>query len=508
MSKPSGHRKSKPKTPRMRVMRTQIPESALAAAAQARDERAPTGHLAKPRRLMSDTESIGTLLDSDDIAPDLLVELLLPLLWLDHAAGARGSLCVSGSMMLHHAFAQLGIASEAHAADVVITDERTEQRVVYGRPDPYWDGDTFHGHCLLHLPRTRRMIDPAVEQFPEVKRSNLPLFGRTIVTGSEGVEGHETLGQGELPPYGMMFTQRDTQQFLYTVVGQEYARIVWESPHADEDAERYHAAGVNLATHALSLLRLPGVADRVRQVRYPKLNALLDVIGEAPIAADRAGDFHVTLDGRNLRIDEVLLPAEAYDEPPDAATPVPHVVMDKKNVQAALEEVDAAVELYPTTPDDLGGGSLPVAVFEPQKVVGATSPHTGKTVELQIEHIVSSGFRRLRRDAQGEISRLPTWSVRRTGVGLELWDHGGIWARGDVVADEEWLQAAEKHRRVLVVYGVLCGVGASEGEIDAGQDHADLRALASRNGFVAAAIVSWRWPSNLTAWQRQDQETS
>ncbi|MGW4394938.1 hypothetical protein ACWEHA_06570 [Amycolatopsis nivea] len=482
-----------------------MPETMLAAAAQASGGRAPAGHLAKPRRLKSDTESIGTLLDSDDVAPDLLVELLLPLLWLDHAAGAAGSLCVSGSMMLHYAYAQLGIASEVHAVDVVITDERTQQHVAYGRQDPYWDGETFHGHCLLHLPRTRRMIDPAVEQFPEVKRSNLPLFGRTVVTGSDEVEGHETLGQGELPPYSVMYTRRGTQAFLHTVVGQEYARIAWESPHADKDAERYHAAGVNLATHALSLLRLPGVADRVRQVRYPKLNALLDVIAEAPIAADHVGDFHVTLAGRNLRIDEIPLPAEAYDEPPELAPPVPHVVMDKKKVQAALEEVDTAIGLYATTPDELGGGSLPVVVFEPQKVIGATSPHTGETVELQIEHIVSSGFRRLPRDTEEEMPRLPTWSVRRTAVGMELWDHGGIWARGDVVPDEEWLQAAEKHKRVLVVYGLLCGVGGPEGKIVADEDRADLFLRAGRSGFVAAAIVAWRWPSSSAAWQRQDR---
>lgn len=508
MSKPVGRRASKRKAPRPRVTRTQISETTLAAAAQARDDRAAIGHFAKLRRLKSDTEAIGTLLESDDVAPDLLVELLLPLLWLDHAAGAPGPLCVSGSMMLHHAFAQLGIESEVHAAAVVITDKRARQRVVYGRLDPYWDGGKFHGHCLVYLPRTRRVIDPAVEQFPEVKRRNLPLLGRTIVTGSEEVEGHETLGQGTIPPGGVIYTERGTQQFVYTVVGREYAPIVWESPQAQEDAERYRAAGVNLATHALSILRLPDVADRVRQVRYPKLNALLDVIGDAPIFADGAGDFHVTLDGRSSSIDDIPLPADAYDEPPVESPTVPHVVMDKKSALTALEEVDAAVELYVATPDDLGGGSLPVVVFEPKKVVGATYPHTGETVELQIENIVLSGFRRLSGDAEEEIPRLPAWSVRRTAIGVELWDHGGIWARADVLPDGDWLQAAETHGRVLVVYGVLCGTGTSEGQIGASIGRAELLARASQNGFVAAATVSWRWPSNLAAWQRQDREMS
>ncbi|MEW2507927.1 hypothetical protein AB0878_46440 [Amycolatopsis sp. NPDC047767] len=478
--------KRKRQEPRKRVARTQLPESKLAAASQARGERTPVGHLAKPRRLKSDPEAISTLLDSDDIPPDLLVELLLPLLWLDHAAGAPGSLCVSGSMMLHYAFAQLGIASEVYAVDVTIKDERTGGTAFHGRPDPYWDGDTFHGHCLIHLPGSQRAIDPAVEQFPEVKRSNLPLFGRTVLTGSEHFDAGETVTQGKLPAHWMLYMNRRNQEFLYTVVGPEYERIVWESPRAAENAERYRAAGVNLATHALSLLHLPDVADRVRQAGYPKLNALLDAIGDAPVAADRTGDFRVTLDGRSLRIDEIPLPAEADGRPPDLASAVPHLVMDRKYAEAAMSEVDAAVELLTTTPDSLGGGSLPVAVFEPKKVIGATSRSTGKTLEIQVEHIVlSGGFGRLPPTTAAEIPHLPAWTVRRTALGLELWDHGGIWARAELEPDEDWLQAAEKHKRVLVVYAAIYGVRA----------RADLLAVAGRRGFAAGAIVSWRWTS-------------
>jgi len=138
-----------------------------------------------------------------------------------------------------------------------------------------------------------------------VKRSDLPLFGRTVLTGSENFDAGEKVAQDKLPAHWMLYMNRRNQEFLYTVVGPEYNRVVWESPHAEENAERYRAAGVNLATDALSLLHLPDVADRVRQSGYPKLDALLDAIGDAPIAADHTGDFHVTLDGRSLRIDEI-----------------------------------------------------------------------------------------------------------------------------------------------------------------------------------------------------------
>jgi hypothetical protein len=233
----------------------------------------------------------------------------------------------------------------------------------------------------------------------------------------------------------------------------------------------------------------------VREAGYPKLNALLDAVGDAPIAADRAGDFRVTLDGRSLRIDEIPLPPGAGDTPPDLAAPVPHLILDRKYVETAMAEVDATVELLTTTPDSLGGGPLPVAVFETKKVLGATSRSTGKTFELQVEHIVQSGFGRLPQASAAEIPSLPAWSIRRTAIGLELWDHGGIWARAEVDPAEEWLQAAEKHNRILVIYGALYGV----------RENPSLLADAGRHGFAASAIVSWRWTANRAAEQRQDR---
>jgi hypothetical protein len=414
------------------------------------------------------------------------------MVWLDHAAGAPGDLRVSGPMMLHQAYAQLGIASEVHSVELVIEDERTGRRVTYGRLDPYWEVDTFHGHCVLHLPRTRRSIDPAVGQFPEVKRSNLPLFGRTIVSGGEQEEVGEAWARGELPPYMMMVMERDDQRFFYTVVGDDFAQAVWQSPRAREDAERYHLAGVNLASHALALLRMPDVVDRVRQAQYPKLNALLDVVGDAPIVTDSSGNVHVTLNGRSLRLDEIPVPVEIGGAISETPTPVPHLVMNETKIQTALTEVETSVQLHASTPDELGGGPIPVVVFEPQTVVGATFPGLGRTSEVQVDSIVLSGFRHLSPDAGADIPRLPTWTVRQTVMGLELWDRGGIWARADVVPEDEWLRAAERHGRVLVVYGVLCGVQQGEGQPLTEQVRSALFRAACQKGFVAAATVAWR----------------
>jgi hypothetical protein len=89
--------------------------------------------------------------------------------------------------------------------------------------------------------------------------------------------------------------------------------------------------------------------------------------------------------------------------------------------------------------------------------------------------------------------QLPEWSVRQTSSGgLELWDHGGIWARGQVKPDLGWLAAATRLGTVLAVYGVQVGVRApGPGPWGPAERAAELRS-ARNAGIVAAALVPWR----------------
>lgn len=490
VSKSKGRKPRKRKPSHPRVARTQFPASALAEAAAA---------LAAPRspnlrRLKGDEEALAAILDSEQITGDLLVALLLPRLWVNHADGIPGNLCVPATLALHHAFAQFDITAEVHAVDLVVEDERTGRNIMYGRPDPYWADDGFHGHCVLYLPESRRTIDPTVEQFPEVHREARtgPLVGRTAFTGGPTRECRDADASASLAPHAPLGVRRGSQMMLYTVVGEEYSNVVWESPTADQDAERYRRDGINLASHALTLLRLPDVVDRARQAPYPKLRALLDILDDAPIAADQHGDFYVTFGQQQLRLDEVPLPAEALAPAPAISALAPHFAYGEDDLKAMLADVETEARLYATTPDDLGGGPLPVAMFEPRQTVAGIDPHTNRAIELQVDGIIKCGFGRLLLGAAVQAPHLPLWSVRRKTHVLELWDAGGIWARANTTPNDDWLAAADRHGRVFVVYGPMCGVRSPNGLHYPERDRQDELDRARQAGIVAAATVTWR----------------
>jgi hypothetical protein len=290
--------------------------------------------------------------------------------------------------------------------------------------------------------------------------------------------------------------RRNDLTLLYTVVSEQYTRIAEQSPLANQHAASYRKAGINLASHALTLLRLPDVLDRVRQAPYPKLQALLDAIGDAPVAPDDAGDFYVTLPGPDsvelsTRLDEIRLPDEAYALAPQIAGPAPHLVQTPADAEAVAQNVDTEARLHTSTPMELGGGLLPVVLFEPRLALAVRVRGTGQTSEMQVESIIGAGFCRFLPSPTAHVPSLPDWSVRYTPHGLELWDPGGIWARAALKPHRDWLHAADTHGQIFVVYGVKCGVRAPAGRTYTDHDRSAELRQARQEGIVAAARVSW-----------------
>jgi len=62
---------------------------------------------------IEDTQ-VAALLGAEEIDPALLIEMLLPVLWLSRVEAFEGNSSVEGSMVLHHAYEQLGIASHVY----------------------------------------------------------------------------------------------------------------------------------------------------------------------------------------------------------------------------------------------------------------------------------------------------------------------------------------------------------------------------------------------------------
>ncbi len=75
---------------------------------------------------------------------------------------------------------------------------------------------------------------------------------------------------------------------------------------------------------------------------------------------------------------------------------------------------------------------------------------------------------------------------------IELWDHGGIWARGAVSLTPQWWDAANRWGVVLAVYGNQLGVTNYKTGDWTAQDRYNALRQGRRAGIVAAGIVTWR----------------
>jgi hypothetical protein len=170
-------------------------------------------------------DRIGGLLISGLAPPDLMVELLPPMLWLEDAVGHPRNMCVSSCVTLHYAYTALGIEAHPRAVDLVVTNQRTDTRTLYGRPDPYWSEATFHGHCVLWLPGSGRFIDPTVEQYPDVRDYGLgPICGR-LAASLATPEQQARIAHGELIPGTHVGVERE-DLLLYPTIGHEFDDVV------------------------------------------------------------------------------------------------------------------------------------------------------------------------------------------------------------------------------------------------------------------------------------------
>ncbi|NUK01113.1 hypothetical protein [Streptomyces lunaelactis] len=260
--------------------------------------------------LKGNLEMQATLLEK--APPEQLVELLMPHLWASIAeeSGAPSNICVDAALTLRHAFGQYGIRSVIQPVDLIIRDQRGNEEV-YRTSEQSWsaDGTVFHGHCLLALPDSQRIVDATVEQFEQVAAVGAgPLIGKTAAADIEAPPGQL------LPERSTLVLQRGQLLLRYTVVEEPLASIINDQqPYVRSHAAEHHRAGVNLASLMLLALRDPEVIGRARQTPYPRLRALLRAVAGADHDVDSERNFRFLLPDatgqkRGLRLDEVPLP--------------------------------------------------------------------------------------------------------------------------------------------------------------------------------------------------------
>ena len=257
------------------------------------------------RLRMSDDKIIG-LLGNDQIAPDLRIMLLLPILFLSRFRGYPGNICVDACMTLRHAFGQFGIAAELRAVQLVIR-KPSGQLIQRSGPEPSWDGAQLAGHCVLWLPETGRLIDPTVEQFPEIARYKRgPVVGRTGGTGGLPAGAHFEVPRGDLA-------------LLYTVLDGKHTATIVNAPRVSSQSDEIRRMGINIASWAVVCLRrLPHCIDQVRP-SFPRLSALLDAVADAPAEVAEDKNWRFTIDGpgdtARLLLDEIPLPPGTPGDP-------------------------------------------------------------------------------------------------------------------------------------------------------------------------------------------------
>jgi len=260
-----------------------------------------------PGVLRGSTDQLATLLER--ATPEVLPVLLLPLLWTTMAHGQRGNVCIDASAIVHHAYAQFGIASRLMPVSLVVHDP-VGRATSFGTTRPYWDnGGTFVGHVVLWLPDSQRLVDTTAEQFPPIRRLKLgPVAGRPPAV-SDTANATPLLDRQFVVPRGDLLIE-------YGAVDPDRVGVLDEVPLLADHREAHRRAGINLATQALEALRSPLVVHRTRQTPYGRLVALIAAIGDAPAQVDAAaGDWLIMLpDGRGgaaaTRLDEVPLPAD------------------------------------------------------------------------------------------------------------------------------------------------------------------------------------------------------
>jgi hypothetical protein len=224
-------------------------------------------------RVRSPDHILVGLLLNDDVAPDLLVDLLPAALWMYENDGTAGNRCIDAAATLHYTYGFLGITAEPRPVDLVVSNQRTGQNIQYGRPDPRWSDSVFEGHCVIHLPDSKRFIDPTVEQYPEVRRFRIgPICGRTVAAQVSTPDQLRAIEHGELPPGTHMGVQREHLLLLYTVADAAYDQIIMASDSVRSHEAELRRSGMNLAAKSIDLLRNPNTAQRARRAPRPAIS--------------------------------------------------------------------------------------------------------------------------------------------------------------------------------------------------------------------------------------------
>lgn len=235
-------------------------------------------------------EEIVGLVFNPEVPPDLLVELLPVMMWLENAVGHSTNRCSVACATLVHTYSALGIAARPLAVGLTVHNDRTGEQNFYGSREPYWDGDDFHGHCVLSLPGSGRFIDPTVEQYPEIRRHRLgPICGRTVATMAPTSDQLQALRRGTITPGSQVAVRRKDLMLVYTAADEEFHDVVTAGASVVEHQAELERSGRIVAAQTLLMLSQPEVIERARRSPHQRVRVLLDAFAGAELVEGELG---------------------------------------------------------------------------------------------------------------------------------------------------------------------------------------------------------------------------
>ncbi|WP_143670229.1 hypothetical protein [Streptomyces antimycoticus] len=165
-----------------------------------------------------------------------------------------------------------------------------------------------------------------------------------------------------------------------------------------------------------------------------------------------------------------------------SSDPVYGALAGKSNIDVLLPE---ALRLLPTT--------RPLVLLQPNVMLAAPSPETGKAIELQIQRACTKGLRRL----SGPTPMVPSaeqLTLTLTGEDLVLGhEDGTVLARASVRASGQWRNAARAGRPAVIYFGYgldLHDHAEHQRIVTSPAEAAQRIQEVSERGLLAAAIVS------------------
>ena len=245
------------------------------------------------------------LLEYGDPADPVQVTALLPL-FLDAVAADHRlppERCLDDCVVLAHAYAQLGIAAEVRAAELVITTA-AGQSSTHGSLNPRWQDGLMHGHAVVWLPGLAHLADVTAGQYPPIAAAGHgPVIAAcTLLPGSDPT--------GDVVQVDVPW---DSLLLAYTLAPLTTTAIMLDHPVMRIEEDGHRRRGLNVASAAVRLLADSLPAEQARLIPHRRAAALTEAVRNLPDHRTPEGDHRFMLPGPEGhpvagRLDEIPLP--------------------------------------------------------------------------------------------------------------------------------------------------------------------------------------------------------